>query len=131
MKVKQQRHVSREAAEALLPALKYSNMSIAEVEQVLDGYGWMIWNVGNLCWVLTMVNSDNEIEVLLAGGRKARECVAPWLQAMLQEPAHRAMTIRVDGRKGWSRYLKDFERRDGVLYMKVPDGQETHKNYSD
>lgn len=131
MKVKQQRHVSQEAADAFLRALKYSNMTVQDVEQILQGYGWMIWNINNLCWVLTMVNSEDEIEVLLAGGHRARECVAPWVQAMLQEPAHRAKVIRVEGRKGWSRYLKDWERRDGVLYMKVPDGQEAHKDYAD
>lgn len=117
-------------------ALPTANFGWDYIESIMrgeqpDARMGTVWNVGNLCWVFTIVNLDDEIEVLLAGGRKARECVAPWLQAMLQEPAHRAMTIRVDGRKGWSRLLPNFERRDDVLYLKVPDGQETHKNYSD
>jgi hypothetical protein len=119
MKVKQQRHLSNEAADAFLRALKYSNLTPADVAEILSGYGWMIWNCGNLSWVLTAIDSDGEVEVLLAGGRCARECIGPWEQAMIQEPAHIGKTIRIDGRKGWSRLLPHWERRDGVLYLKV------------
>ena len=119
MKVKQQRHLSREAAEALSRALPYANFTAEEVDRILDGYGWMIWNVGNLCWVLTMANEDGEIEVLLCGGERARECFPYWEAAMLAEPAHKGRVIRVDGRKGWSRLLRHWERRDDVLYLRV------------
>ena len=123
MIVTQERFVSDEAARQLSRALKYSNLTPADVAEILAGHGWMIWNCGNLSWVLTMANDDDEIEVLLCGGKKARECIAPWLEAMLEEPAHHAKTIRIDGRKGWSKLLTDFEHRDGVLYLKVPNGQ--------
>lgn len=119
MKVKQQRHVSAEAWAALSKALPYANFTADDVARILAGYGWMIWNVGNLCWVLTMVNMDDEIEVLLCGGTRARECFPYWEAAMLKEPAHKGMTIRVDGRKGWSRLLRHWERRDDVLYLRV------------
>lgn len=119
MKVIQQRHVSPQAEAALIPALRYSNMSLTDVQQVLRGCGWMIWNIGNLSWVLTMANADGEIEVLLAGGKRARECVGPWEAAMIAEPAHKGRVIRVDGRKGWGRLLPHWERRDGVLFLKV------------
>lgn len=119
MKVKQQRHVSAEAWAALKPALKYANFTEQDVARILDGYGWAVWNVGNLCWVLTCVDSEDEIEVLLCGGERARECFPYWERAMLEEPAHKGRTIRVDGRKGWARVLKHWERQGDVLYLKV------------
>jgi hypothetical protein len=119
MKVKQQRHISAEAEAALLKALPYSNLTIEDVQEILRGYGWMIWNCGNLCWVLTMANMDGEIEVLLAGGEQAKECLPYWEAAMLAEPAHKGRVIRGDGRKGWARLLKHWERRDDVLYLRV------------
>ena len=119
MKVKQQRHISPEAAAALSKALPYYNFGTSDIEQILAGYGWMIWNVGNLCWVLTMINADDEIEVLLCGGTRARECLPHWEAAMKSEPAHKGRVIRVDGRKGWARLLKHWERRDGVLFLRI------------
>jgi hypothetical protein len=119
MKVKQQRHMSREAWQALSKALPYANFTAADVAQILSGYGWAVWNVGNLCWVLTMVNKDDEIEVLLCGGERARECFPHWERAMIEEPAHKGRVIRVDGRKGWARLLKNWERRNDVLYREV------------
>jgi hypothetical protein len=119
VKVKQQRHLSLEAAAALKRALPYANFDWAHIERAMSGHGWMIWNIGNLCWVFTIVNEDNEIEVLLTGGTRARECIAPWEAAMKAEPAHRGMVIRVDGRKGWARLLKHWERRGDVLYLRI------------
>jgi len=119
MKVKQQRHVSAEAWAALSKALPYANFTEGDVRDILAGYGWMIWAIGNLCWVLTMANQDGEIEVLLCGGTRARECQPYWEAAMKAEPAHKGRVIRVDGRKGWSRLLRHWERRDDVLYLKV------------
>jgi len=120
MKVKQQWHVSEEAERQLLRALKYSCLNIEDLQQILRGYGWCVWNCGNLAWVLTKVTGEGDVEVLLAGGQKARECIGPWEQAMLQEPAHKGRTIFIDGRKGWARLLRHWEHRDGVLYRKVP-----------
>lgn len=120
MKVKQQRHVSAEAWAALSKALPYANFTAGDVREIMAGYGALIWNVGNLCWVLTMANADGEIEVLLAGGERARECFPYWEAAMLAEPAHKGRVIRVDGRKGWSRLLRHWERRDDVLFLRVP-----------
>ena len=119
MKVKQQRHLSREAWGALSRALPYSNLTPACVAKIVAGYGWAVWNIGNLSWVLTMINADEEIEVLLAGGARARECLPHWEAAMRAEPAHKGRVIRVDGRKGWARVLKNWERRDGVLYLRI------------
>lgn len=124
--------LSDEAVDALGPALARSNMNWADIAEIMCGYGWAVWNCGNLCWVFTMVNRDDEVEVLLAGGKRARECVQPWVDAMLSEPAHRGLTLRVDGRKGWARLLPDWERRDDVLYLKVHGiGQEENQDRAD
>lgn len=120
MRVEQQRHVSPEAEAAFLRAIKHSCLSVDDVREVLAGYGWMIWNCGDLSWVLTKVTGEGDIEVLLAGGQKARECVGPWQQAMLEEPAHKGRTMFIDGRAGWRRLLPEWEHREGVLYRKVP-----------
>jgi hypothetical protein len=120
LKVKQQRHVSQEAAAALEKALPYANFKADYIERVLAGHGWMVWNVGNLCWVLTMVNTDGEIEVLLCGGTRARECLPHWEAAMRAEPAHKGRVVRVDGRKGWRRYLRHWHcDAEGVLTKRI------------
>jgi len=119
MKVTKERHLSREAFEALAPALKRSNMDWFDLFRIMRGPAWMIWNIGNVGWVFTVANEDDEIEVLLAGGKLAKECVGPWEQAMLSEPGHRGMTIRIEGRKGWRRLLPDWEWCDGILYKEV------------
>jgi len=120
MKVKQQRHVSAEAWAALSKALPYANFTAADVEQILSGYGWMIWAIDGKTFVLTMVNQDREIEVLLAGGSDAANCIGPWEKAMLSDPAHKGMTIRIDGRKGWRKYLKHWDcDANGVLTKRV------------
>ncbi|MEM8616614.1 MAG: hypothetical protein AAGF20_06730 [Pseudomonadota bacterium] len=78
-----------------------------------------VWSISGHAYVLTLANEDEEIEVLLAGGERAKECVGPWEAAMRAHPAHRGKTLRIEGRKGWSRLLKHWDRRDGVLYLKV------------
>lgn len=120
MKVKQQRHMSREAREALEKALPWANFTWQDIEQIMDGYGWMVWAIDGKTYVLTMANMDGEIEVLLAGGSDAANCIGPWEKAMLEEPAHKGMTIRVDGRKGWKRYLRHWDcDANGVLTRRV------------
>lgn len=88
--------------------------------------GWMkrrkavLWSIGGVGFVLTFANSENEIEVLLAGGERAAECVGPWEAKMLTVPAHKGCTLRVDGRKGWRRLLPNWNcDENGVLTLKV------------
>ena len=124
MKVKQQRHLSREAAEALSKALPYANFTANDVGRIMKGEDpdakhWMIWNVGNLCWVFTIINWLDEVEVLLAGGERVRECLPHWERAISECPLHKGKVLRADGRKGWQRILTEWERRDGVLYREV------------
>lgn len=119
MIVRQERALTEEAKDALSPAVAKSNITWADVYEIMQGQGWMIWNCGGLSWVFTMINTDAEIEVLLAGGREAKRCVVPWERAMVSHPAHKGLTLRVDGRKGWARLLRGWERRDDVLYLRV------------
>jgi hypothetical protein len=119
MKVTREHALSLDAFLALTPALKRSNMSWRDIERIMRGEGWAIWNIGNTGWVFTMLNEDDEIEVLLAGGSRARECVGPWERAMRAEPAHKGKVMRVDGRKGWARLLPHWKRADGVLYQRI------------
>jgi hypothetical protein len=124
MKVKQQRHISAEARAALSKALPYANFDWSMVEKVMAGedpdteHG-MVWNVGNLCWVLTAINWLGEVEVLLCGGERVRECIPHWEAAITSDPSHKGHPVRADGRKGWARLLPHWERRDDALYLRI------------
>lgn len=97
----------------------------------LDGHDWLqicewlntgcatIWKIGESGYVMTLANGDDEIEVLLGGGRDAKACAGPWEAAVKAHPAHKNKTLRLEGRKGWRRIFPHWEERDGVLYMKV------------
>lgn len=124
MKVKQQRHLSREAAEALSKALPYANFTADDVGRIMknedpDTKYWAVWNVGNLCWVFTIINWLDEVEVLLCGGEQVRECLPHWERAISECPMHKGKVLRADGRKGWRRILPHWECQDGVLYREV------------
>lgn len=98
-----------------------------------DGHDWLqicrwldegaacVWKIGETGYVLTLANGDDEIEVLLGGGKDARACAPVWEAAVKAFPAHRGKTLRLEGRKGWARIFRHWENRDGVLYMKVND----------
>ena len=124
MKVKQQRHISTVAKEALGKALPFANFDWRNVETIMAGDDpdhdrALIWNVGNLCWVLTAINWLGEVEVLLCGGKRVRECIPHWEAAILNDPSHNGRPIRADGRKGWAKLLPHWTRLDGALYLKV------------
>ena len=97
-----------------------------------DGHDWLqlcewlndgsarVWKIGETGYVLTLANGDDEIEILLAGGSNARACIGPWEAAMTAHPAHQGKTLRIEGRKGWRRFLPHWEERaDGALYLSV------------
>lgn len=88
------------------------------IEKLLEGHA-QVWSIGGVGYVYTYSPDDEHIDVILAGGERAAECVGPWEAAMLAHPAHQGRTIRIEGRKGWRRLLPHWEYRDGVLYMKV------------
>lgn len=119
MIVRREPKLTEAAFRALGPAVVRANFEWPDVLDIMRGNGWAIWNCGSLSWVFTMVNTEGEIEVLLAGGREARKCVGPWETAMRNEPAHKGLTLRIEGRRGWARLLPHWERRGDVLYLKV------------
>jgi len=126
--IKQEFALTTKSAEALNPALRYSNLDWAEVLHIMRGNGWCIWNVHGEMYVLTMINEDEEIEVLLGGGANPRRYINEWVDAMERHPNHAGMTLRVDGRKGWKRLLSNWHcDADGVLTRKV-NGQEKDQN---
>jgi len=119
VKVRIERQLSADAFLALDPAVARSNVDWFDVSLMLQGNG-RVWNIGDTSFVFTIVNEDDEIEVLLAGGRMAADCVGPWEAAMVAHPAHQGLTLRVDGRKGWRRLLKHWDcDENGVLTLKV------------
>lgn len=115
--------LTESAVRALKPSLAVSNFGWQEILDVLNGYGWAIWNIGDISWVVTMINMDGEIEVLLAGGKDPKKCLPLWEAAMLEEPDHKGLTLRVESRKGWQRLLPHWERRDDVLYLRISAGE--------
>jgi hypothetical protein len=124
MKVKQQRHLCDRSQTALRRALPYANFTWADVREIMAGNDpdtkhWMIWNVGNLCWVFTIINWMDEVEVLLCGGQRVRECLPHWEAAITQDPLHKGKPVCANGRKGWQRILPHWERREDGLYLKV------------
>ena len=106
---------------ALTPAVKRDNHDWLKIARWLDEGCAAVWSIGDVGYVLTLSNGDDEIEVLLGGGRDAKRCAGPWEAAMLAHPAHKGKTMRLEGRKGWKRIFPHWKERDGVLYMKVAD----------
>lgn len=119
MQVTREHWLSAEAFVALNPAIARSNFDWLDVARIMRGHGWAVWNIGNVGWVFTMANTDNEIEVLLAGGRDAKTCLPLWEAAVVAEPAHKGMTVRIESRPGWRKLLPHWERRDDVLYLRI------------
>lgn len=120
MRVEQEFQLTPAAIRALAPALKRSNIGWIELNEYMRGEGWCIWNIGGVGYVFTLINQDNEIEVLLAGGERAKDCVPYWEAAMLAHPSHKGLTVRVDGRKGWRRLLAHWDcDADGILTKRI------------
>lgn len=109
------------AVAALNPAVERDGHDWAQIVEWLNMGAAQVWQVGGRAYVLTLANGDDEIEVLLCGGKDVRPLVPVWEAAMWQYRAHIGKTFRVEGRKGWRRLLPHWQERDGVLYMKVND----------
>lgn len=77
--------------------------------------GWLadrvacVWEINAQAWAVTFANADDEIELVLGGGQGAFQCVPPFAEAMLALPEHRGKTLRLEGRKGWRRFLVDWD----------------------
>lgn len=107
---------------ALQPSLDMGNFSWAEIEKAFAEKAACFWQIGSDAWVVTYANIENEIEILLCGGRDALRCAEPFEKHMLSRPAHKGMTLRIEGRKAWKRMFKTWDcvEKDGsVLLTKV------------
>lgn len=109
------------AVAALNPAVERDGHDWAQIVEWLNDGCAQVWQINGTGYVLTLANGDDEIEVLLGGGKDAKGCAPVWEAAMHQYPAHRGKTLRLEGRKGWRRIFSHWDERDGVLYMKVAD----------
>lgn len=110
-----------EARAALQPALDYGKLEWAQVEGWLADAVACIWRMDGM-FCLTFANANDEIEVVLAGGEKVRDCIGPWEAAMRALPQHKGKTLILQGRKGWKRLLPHWEAQDlptGRVIMKV------------
>lgn len=85
------------------------------------------WAIGDLGYVVTLANTDNEIEAVLCGGERARDWIEPLEAAVSAFPAHRGHTLRIEARRGWKRLLPHWNATDlpngrVLLTMEVPYG---------
>jgi len=104
-------------------AIERCGHSWPQVEQWLAEGAACIWRIADRAHVLTLGNTDNEIEVLATGpdGCRAGECIGPWEAAMRSFPAHRGMTLRIEARRGWKRLLPHWraqELENGMVLLK-------------
>lgn len=110
------------AVEALDPAMRRGGNDWYQAQQWLEEGSAQIWLINGTGYVLAVANTDNEIEVLAAGGSDARGCVVPWEAHMRSDPRHKGMTLKIEGsRKGWARLLPHWECET------LPDGDVTLK----
>lgn len=120
MIVRQQFELSGAAMKAFDRAITRSaNVTWGDVLQAMSGHGWAIWNVCDQCWCFTVVNTDNEIEVWLAGGKNIRVCLSPWEAAMRAHPAHKGMRMWAEGRRGWRRLLPHWQVEGDMLTTRI------------
>lgn len=108
------RHVplSESVKQALQPSLERGNCDWAEIDGWIERGKAAAWQIGDQAFAVTFANADDEIELLLGGGRGAIRAVPPFLTAMENLPIHRGWTLRIEGRKGWKRFCRDWECED-------------------
>lgn len=104
---------------ALNPAYEMGNCDWAEIEQAIVDYAACVWQIGEQAWIVTYANADNEIEILLCGGRGHAEVAGPFEAAMRALPAHKGKTLRLEGRKAWKRVFKNWDciEKDGGVVL--------------
>lgn len=110
--------LTNEVKRHLKPSFDMGNFDWTEIEQAIATYAACVWQVGDAAWIVTMVNTDNEIEILLCGGVNAWAVASPFEATMRSLPQHKGMTLRIDGRKAWKRVFKHWncqEKDGGVL----------------
>lgn len=115
--------LTERAARALDPAMRRGGNDWFDAQKWLAEGSAQVWQIGDTGFVLAVANTDNEIEVLAAGGSNARACVEPWEAAMRADPRHKGMTIKIENaRRGWKRLLPHWEcenMADGDVILKT------------
>lgn len=101
--------LSDEVKAALQPSLDRGNCEWPEIESWIRQGVAAAWQIGDKAFGVTFANADKEIEILLGGGSGAIRAVPPFLSAMAALPVHRGWTLRIEGRRGWMRFCKDWE----------------------
>ena len=116
MIVQQEWYLTDEAAKAFEPSVVRANFGWPEFFEWLASPSGCIWNIGNQGWVFTIVNEADELEILLCGGRDSKACAQAFEQAAIAHPAHKGMTMRLEGRPAWRRIFKHWNcDANGVL----------------
>lgn len=101
-----------EIIDALQPSLTRGNCNWDEIQLAIDTAAACIWQVGMQAWIVTMCNTDDEIEVLVCGGKGAFECAQPFEDAMRALPEHKGKKFRLEGRRAWKRIFKGWNCED-------------------
>lgn len=97
-----------EVKRQLSRSLKRSAWTWTEIEEWIAAGVAAVWQIGSDAWAITAANADDEIDVVVAGGRGAKRATQPFLEAMESLPIHRGLTLRIEGRRGWKRWCKGW-----------------------
>lgn len=104
--------------QSLQPSMDTGNCTWEEIERDLANKAACVWQVGEQAWLITCVNVDDEVEILLCGGRGAFAVAGPFEAAMKALPAHKGMTLRIAGRKAWRRIFKHWDcKQEGGQFI--------------
>lgn len=93
---------------ALAKSMATSAWTWPEVEEWIAARVACCWRIGSDAWAVTAANDEDEIDIVVAGGRGANKAAPAFLKAMLELPEHRGFTLRIEGRRGWKRFCKDW-----------------------
>lgn len=102
--------LTEDVARLLDPAMRRGGNDWFDAQQWLAEGSAQIWLINGTGYVLAVANTDNEIEVLAAGGSDARSCAGEWERTMRADPRHKGMTLKIAGsRRGWKRLFPHWE----------------------
>lgn len=94
---------------ALQPSLDCSGWDWPKIEKWMQDRVAAVWQIGGQAWAVTAANIDGEVDIIVGGGRGAIRATRPFLKAMESLPAHKGLTLRIEGRRGWKRFCDDWQ----------------------
>lgn len=108
------------------PSVERDGHDWSEIERWFATGAACVWEIGEkLGFVVTLANTNDEIEAVLCGGVSAKDWIEPLEAAVRAFPAHRGHTLRVEARKGWKRLLRHWKAEDlpnGNVVLKMEVG---------